>query len=181
VSGGARGILSIPALRAIDQTFKNPPDCLLTRQGSFQANSLSADVTVGPQGDIDVFVLPSMGDGPAPILASGTVAAAFNDSAETIALMEFLASPEAGEAWAAVGGYNSPHLNFDPTAHATGLGARLADLIQQAEVVRFDGSDLMPPSVGTGTFWEGMIDYVAGTPLDAVLENIQAGYSTDSR
>ena len=47
---------------------------------------------------------------------------------------------------------------------------------EEADVVRFDGSDLMAVAVGTGTFWQGMIDYVAGTDLDSVLINIQRGY-----
>jgi alpha-glucoside transport system substrate-binding protein len=92
-------------------------------------------------------------------------------------LLAFLASPRSGEPWAAAGGYNSPHLEFDTTFYSTELERRIGDLVQSAEVVRFDGSDLMPPSVGTGTFWSGMIDLVAGVPLDRVLADIQSGYS----
>jgi alpha-glucoside transport system substrate-binding protein len=42
-----------------------------------------------------------------------------------------------------------------------------------AEIVRFDGSDLMPPEVGAGTFWSGMVDYVSGVlTLEEVLQEI---------
>jgi len=36
----------------------------------------------------------------------------------------------------------------------------------------------MPPEVGSGTFWTGMIDYVRGGPssLDAVLAKIEDGW-----
>ncbi|MEP7188561.1 MAG: carbohydrate ABC transporter substrate-binding protein, partial [Roseiflexaceae bacterium] len=54
----------------------------------------------------------------------------------------------------------------------------VADILQKAESVRFDGSDLMPGVVGAGTFWKGMSDYVAGTvDLDAAMDEIQAGWA----
>jgi alpha-glucoside transport system substrate-binding protein len=31
----------------------------------------------------------------------------------------------------------------------------------------------MPASVGTGTFWKGMVDYVGGTDADTVLKTIE--------
>ena len=126
--------------------------------------------------DVDIFVLPPIATASAPLVASGEVAAAFTDSAEARALVAYLASPQSGVPWAAVGGYNSPHIGFDPAAYSSELARRLHDLVRGAEVVRFDGSDLMPPAVGTGTFWRGMIDYVAGVPLDRVLADIQSGY-----
>jgi alpha-glucoside transport system substrate-binding protein len=180
VPGGARSILSTPPLTAINQTFTDPPGCLLTRQGNFQEGSLPPDVTVGPDGDIDVFVLPPMVGGPAPLLTAGTVAAAFTDSPEAMALLEFLATPESGEAWAARRDYLSPHQTFDESSYDNALDRRLSEIIKQADVIRFDGSDLMPAGVGAGTFWQGMVDYVAGVPLDSVLENIQSGYGPDS-
>lgn len=177
VAGGRRAILSVPALAAIDPMFDDPPGCLLTRQGSFQHAELPRGLSVGSDGDVDVFVLPLMQGATAPLLTSGTIAAAFTDSEAARALLSFLASPRSGESWAAAGGYNSPHLDFDITTHSTDFERRVGELFQSAEVVRFDGSDLMPPSVGTGTFWSGMIDLAAGAPLDRVLANIQSGYA----
>jgi len=43
-------------------------------------------------------------------------------------------------------------------------------------VARFDASDLMPATVGSGSFWKGMVNWVDGTPTDQVLSAIQAGY-----
>lgn len=180
VAGGRRAILSVPALAAINPMFSDPPGCLLTRQASFQASDLPGDVTVGPEGDVDTFVLPPMDTATAPLLGSGHIAAAFTDSEEARALLT-LATPEAGVPWAAIGGYISPHLGFDPAAYSSELERRLGALVRDADVVRFDGSDLMPPSVGTGTFWRGMVDYVAGVPLDRVLADIQAGYPADGQ
>ena len=65
---------------------------------------------------------------------------------------------------------------FDRASYDGELERRVDELVRSAEVVRFDGADLMPPSVGTGTFWSGMVDLVAGAPLDGVLIQIQSGY-----
>lgn len=180
VAGGRRSILSVPVLDAIDPMFDEPPGCLLTRQGSFQQGELPEDLAFGPNDDVDVFVLPPMQGTTAPLLASGEIAAAFTDSEEARALLAFLASPRSGEPWAAVGGYTSPHLGFDATSYGTELDRRVGELVASAEVVRFDGADLMPPAVGTGTFWDGMVDLVAGVPLDRVLTDIQSGYGGTS-
>jgi alpha-glucoside transport system substrate-binding protein len=43
---------------------------------------------------------------------------------------------------------------------------------------RYDGSDLMPPEVGAGAFWRGMVDYVDRGPasLDGILAGIDAAW-----
>jgi alpha-glucoside transport system substrate-binding protein len=43
-------------------------------------------------------------------------------------------------------------------------------------VFRFDASDLMPATVGSGSFWRGMVDWIDGKPTPQVLSDIQAGY-----
>jgi alpha-glucoside transport system substrate-binding protein len=56
----------------------------------------------------------------------------------------------------------------------------IAELVSQATSFRFDGSDLMPGEVGSGTFWTGMVNYVSGTAeLDTVLQEIDASWPTD--
>lgn len=175
VVGGPRGMLASPALRAIDPMLEDPPGCLLSRQGSFQAAELPDAVTVGPDGDLDVFVFPGLDeDRPAPLVAAGEIAAAFTDRPGVAALLEYLADPAAGEVWAARGGFLSPHASFERAAYADPFDRQVADLLTDAEVVRFDGSDRMPTQVGTGAFWTGIIDLITGAPLDRVLADIEA-------
>lgn len=187
VLGGRRAILSTPALEAILPMLDDPPACLLSRQASFQEAELPDGTEIGSDADVDVFVLPGAGDVPGtgaddprgpPIVAAGDVAVAFTDDDETRALLTYLGDPAAGEVWAQRGGYTSPHADFDTSFYATTFDRRIANLIADAAVVRFDASDRMPPEVGTGTFWTGMVDYVAGVPLPTVLERIQAGYDS---
>jgi alpha-glucoside transport system substrate-binding protein len=57
------------------------------------------------------------------------------------------------------------------------LERKIAELAQQATVVRFDASDLMPGAVGSGSFWKGMTDLFSGAAdLDTVLGEIDAAW-----
>ena len=49
-------------------------------------------------------------------------------------------------------------------------------LQDETTVFRFDASDLMPATVGQGSFWKGMVDWIDGRDTDSVLSDIQAGY-----
>ncbi len=58
-----------------------------------------------------------------------------------------------------------------------GPGARIAALVTEATSFRFDGSDLMPGEVGSGSFWKGMVDWVSGSAdLDTVLAEIDESW-----
>lgn len=52
-----------------------------------------------------------------------------------------------------------------------------AKILADAEVIRFDGSDMMPGAVGTGTFWSGIVDYIGGTDVEKVLQNIDSSWT----
>jgi alpha-glucoside transport system substrate-binding protein len=111
-----------------------------------------------------------------PILVGGIVFAQFQDNPAAQALMEHLATVEAHTLWAQEG-YISPHQGVELVAYPP-LIRNPAAVLQQADLLRFDGSDLMPGAVGTGSFWTGMTDYVGGADADTVLETIEASWTT---
>ena len=157
--------------------FADPPGCLLHRQASFHLDSLPSGVEVGPGQDTDVFVLPPLAVGvPNPMLLGGEFAVAMTPRDETFALLSYLATPEAGVVWSETGQYISPHEGFDSADYARPFDARIDALIQGSEAVRFDGSDLMPPAVGEGTFLEAMLLFIATDRLDEALALAQSGY-----
>ena len=43
----------------------------------------------------------------------------------------------------------------------------------------FDGGDLMPPAVGQGTLWTGMVDHSRGVPAQDVADAIEASWPED--
>ena len=83
--------------------------------------------------------------------------------------MEFLASSDAVEGWAELGGFISPHPDFDEDRYGSAIDRRVGQVIENAPVIRFDGSDMMPPVVGTGTFWQAMREYIRSGDIDAAV------------
>jgi len=90
--------------------------------------------------------------------------------------MDFLGTPEAGRVWASRGGFTSPHPDFRNEWYTSEFDRRIGEVLRQARTVRFDGSDLMTPAVGTGTFWSGMLTFVRTANARATAAEIQAGY-----
>lgn len=179
VLGGTTGILSTPFGEAPLPLFANPPGCYLHHQASFIVEFLPE--TIEPGVNLSVFPLPSMdpAQGNAVILG-GIVFGVFNDTPAVRALMTYLATPEPHAIWAGLGSYISPHRQVSLDAYPDDLTRKQAEILRNADVLRFDGADLMPGAIGTGAFWSGIVDYVDGQDLDTVLSDIDAAWPSES-
>ncbi|MBE9128952.1 MULTISPECIES: ABC transporter substrate-binding protein [unclassified Coleofasciculus] len=176
VVGGTTGVISTPFGDSPKGLFDKPPSCYMHHQGSFIAAFLPDNVVMGQ--DIDIFPLPAIKkEVGAPVLVSGEVVGMFNDTPEARKLMEYLVTPKAHEIWAGFGGYLSPHKQVSLAAYPDDVTKQQAEILTNAKVLRFDGSDMMPGAVGTGTFWTGIVDYVGGQELDRVLEDIEESWT----
>jgi alpha-glucoside transport system substrate-binding protein len=172
--GGPTGAMSIPFGDAIAPLFANPPGCYLHRQATFIRDFLPAGLE--PEKTVNVFALPPMTpERGLPVLVSGIAYGQLQDTPAAAALMAHLASVEAHTLWANEG-YISPHLDVELADYPDSLIRNQAAVLQRADVIRFDGSDLMPGVVGTGTFWTGMVDYVGGADAETVLRKIDASW-----
>ena len=164
----AGGSIATTAFQANGEPLVNG-DCMMHRQASFFSaffpeGTPAAD---GSEGAVDVFYLPS-NSAEKPVLGSGTLAGAFEDRPEVWQVMEYFGSAEyanarqasqqalqAGDAEdpsAVLSGFNTANRNVDTSLWAP-LEASFIGIMQNAEIFRFDGSDLMPADVGAGTFW----------------------------
>jgi alpha-glucoside transport system substrate-binding protein len=159
--------------------------CAMTHQASFlSANFLEAKTAagatpeIGPEGDVYAFLLPGVeADGETFVEAGGEFVTAFSDSAATQQVLEFMSTPEFANARVELGGVISANKNADPSLASSEFLTEAMELLQDpATVVRFDASDLMPATVGNGSFWKGMVNWIDGRPTDQVLSDIQAGY-----
>jgi alpha-glucoside transport system substrate-binding protein len=90
--------------------------------------------------------------------------------------MEFLATWESGEIWARSGGALFPYLNQDLSVYPSSNDRLVAEALVNAKVFRFDASDLMPGQVGAGSFWTGIVDWVNGKSLDAMLADVEKSW-----
>ncbi|MDJ0708231.1 MAG: ABC transporter substrate-binding protein [Leptolyngbyaceae cyanobacterium MO_188.B28] len=175
VVGGYTGAISTPFGDSPKPLFTDPPGCYMHRQANFIASFFPKEIVVGE--DVSIFPLPGIKpEFGVPVLVAGDVFAMFNDTPEAQALMKYLASAKPHEVWASLGGYISPHQQVGMEAYTDAITQKQAEILSNADIVRFDGSDMMPGAVGTGTFWTGITDYVGGNDLDAVLDDIQASW-----
>lgn len=176
VYGGRKSIVTTSFGDAAKPLFDNPPKAWLHRQASFITSFFPEGLKAGE--DYDWFYLPPIdAQYGSPVLVAGDIYAMFNDRPEVRAVMEFFTTGESIKTWVQSGGAIAPMNDAKLEWYTTDVERKMAELIQNATTIRFDASDLMPGSVGAGTFWKGMTDYVSGTvDLDGALAEIQAGW-----
>ncbi|MCX7854948.1 MAG: ABC transporter substrate-binding protein [Anaerolineae bacterium] len=172
VWGGTTGVMSTNFGDSPRPLFDTPPGCYMHRQASFITGFFPEGVKAGE--DYNFFTLPPIdSQWGVPALIAGDVIVMLNDTPEVRQFVQYLAGPEPQEIWAGKGGFISANKNVSLDAYPDDLTRNMAKAIVEAKVARFDGSDLMPAAVGAGSFWTGVMDYVGGKGLDAVLQAIE--------
>jgi alpha-glucoside transport system substrate-binding protein len=113
-----------------------------------------------------------------PVLGAGDMFVMFNDRPEVRAMLEFLATAEGAQGWIENGGFVSPNLSVPLDWYSTYPNDELAVILAGASTLRFDASDTMPAEVGQGTFWAGMIEWVAanGAGTEDIFAEIEASW-----
>jgi alpha-glucoside transport system substrate-binding protein len=156
--------------------------CGMHRQANFygaQFKTAKADVKFGPEGDVNVFYLPTISDKFGKVtLIAGVLAVAFTDKPETQAALAYLESADYANnrAKAGKGGFLSPNQKSDPKLFPDVLDQQLASILVKASPVRFDGSDQMPTDANKA-FWKDGSAYVAGTEdLKTFTGNVEAAW-----
>ncbi len=181
VLGGRDGILATNFADAMTPAFQEEPECFLHRQGNFATGFYPEDVQGNLDETVGTFYLPQYEGGydGQPLLGGGDLAAAFNgEDPDVQEVMTFLTSDEFGAEWAQAGGWLSPHATFDASNYADETTRNIAELAANADVFRFDASDLMPKQVGSGTFWTGMVDWLEGDSSEDALKAIEDSWPT---
>jgi alpha-glucoside transport system substrate-binding protein len=183
VRGGTKAIVGTDYQAGINPVFDQPPGCYLVKQASFVAGKGGFPDAVLSQLDtkVGVTAFPPQTVGNNPVLTGGDLAAAFNNDANTLKLRNFIASKENGVE-AGKAGYFSPHKTFDVSLYPSKTQQKIAsDVLYKSTAARFDGSDLMPAKVGSGTFWTEPVKWISGQEsLDQALNNIDASFPKTS-
>ena len=149
-------------------------NCWLHRQANFFASQWPEGTTTGPEGDVNAFYLPTISDDFGRVtLTAGTLAGAFADRPEVWEVMKFIASTDYANTRGAFGGLLFPNLNMDSSVYPTEIEQVFGEILANAEVSRFDGSDLMPGAIGSGEFWTAAVDIVTGEDIEATLTRVE--------
>jgi hypothetical protein len=154
IAGGTSGALQTSFPESVTQVYSDPPDAAMVFEGDFVQGVITSETEAQPETDFNQFAFPSVNDSPASVVGGGDVVVAFSDDAATQAFVEYLATPEAAEIWAARGGFSSPNMNVDTSVYPDPIAQATAGALASAEVFRFDMSDLAPSAFG-GTVGQG--------------------------
>ncbi len=181
VYGGPQGILTIFVGQTVElfpseEEGRAEPACWMMKQAGWIPSFFPEGTTVGPDAQAWFFYFPPIKEELGkPVLGGGDPIGMFNDRPEVRAVMEYLATPAGAEVWVKTGGFISPNRSVPTDWYVDGSAEQLqGEIMQNADVFRFDASDLMPGTVGVGTFWSGMIEWVGGEKdTDTVLQDIE--------
>ncbi|TQM95360.1 alpha-glucoside transport system substrate-binding protein [Ornithinimicrobium humiphilum] len=181
VLGGRDGVLSTSFDAAMTPALEDPPACYLMRQGNFAASFFPPEVAENLDEEIGIFMFPPAEDGydGVPVLGGGDLAAAFSYDTDTVEFMRYITSDQFGAEAAQRGGWLNPHTTFDQENYPDEITKQIAQMAYEADVFRFDGSDVMPKEVGSDSFWKGMVDLQSGdrTPQQ-VADAIESSWPT---
>ena len=110
------------------------------------------------------------------MLGAGDLLAAGTDKPETWDVIRYATSPEYAVEMANGHAELSPRNDIDPSLITDPLLASFAELLASSDVFRFDGADMMPGAVGSGTFWTEATAWIVGGSTDDMLNNIEASW-----
>lgn len=190
VLGGAENVAATNFRDSPLPMFNDPPSCLMLKQGNFIAAYFPTDA---PEGLVSTFPFPTI-DGNSGALGGGDYIMVFEDDPQVVQFVKDIISPEwmcvhasaSGGTASPIGGHGVEGVSFlpghadtDPNCYETDELKAIAEAITTALAANtfvFDGGDMMPAEVGSGTFWTGMVDHSRGTDLDTVLAEIDSGW-----
>ncbi len=195
VLGGAENIESIDFRDALIPLFNDPAGCLMFKQGSFITNffNQAPGYEEGEESEIGTFAFPSI-DGNGGAMGGGDTILVFDGSPENVQIVKDWISPDwqctlasaSGGGVAPYGGHGVAgverlpgHKDVDLNCYESDNAKVFAEAITEALATNtfvFDGGDLMPPAVGQGTLWTGMVDHSRGVPAQEVADTIEASW-----
>lgn len=189
VNGGPENIAAITFQDSPLPLFDDPPACAMLKQGSFISNFFPE----GEEDAVDFFPFPTIGGNTGAMGGGDTLIVFENDEGVVNAIKDWitpewgcvLASPSGGTA-SEYGGHGIAgverlpgHKDISPDCYETDGSKAIAESITGALATNnfvFDASDLMPPEVGQGTFWTGMVDFTRGTPIQEIVDTVEASW-----
>jgi ABC-type glycerol-3-phosphate transport system substrate-binding protein len=153
---------------SVDAVLTDEPKAAMIFEGDFVPGATDVAKAAEAGTDYEVFDFPSIEGSDPLVVGGGDVAVMLEDTPQARALLEFLASPDAAEIIAAEGGFSSPNRDVESSAYPNEIIQRTASSLAEAEVFRFDLSDLVPTELGgdvPGSMWSILQDF-AQDPSD---------------
>ena len=176
LAGGTEEALQTEMPASVGKVFTDDPEAAMVVIGDFAPGVV--ETTLEPETGFNVFTFPSIEDSEPAVVGGGDIFVQFKDTPAGDAFLEYLTTPEAAEIWAERGGFSSPNKNVDVDVYPDEITKTTAGAIGEAEVFRFDMSDLQPSAFG-GTPGQGLFklfsDFVANPDnVDQITQQMEA-------
>lgn len=179
--GGVNRTLSTNFAKDADPLFTNPPGCYMEHQASFMAGFIQTDNPSLKAGtDYNFFPFPAFSSSTASsVEMAGDLVGMFNDTPQAEALVKYLATPEAQDIWAKIGGgYLSANKAVPVSDYPDVLSQKSAQMLINAQVAVFDASDQMPTAM-TNAFYQAVLNYIQNPGnLTSILQNLDSVQKT---
>lgn len=183
VYGGRQYALATNFGDAGSPLFATPPRCFMQYQASFMADFFkNAYPGLKPVDEVDFFPFPDVDPRYAgAVEVAGDLFGMFRDTPAARALMRYLATAEAQGIWVRRGGALSANRQVPAEAYPDPLARREAQIMANAPIVRFDGSDLMTPGVNDA-FFRAILGFTQNPGrLDAILADLDQSQRDSAR
>ncbi|MBQ1099684.1 carbohydrate ABC transporter substrate-binding protein [Streptomyces sp. b94] len=152
IEGGRKGALNTDFPGSVEKVFGPKPEAGMVYEGDFVAGVAKDQFGKEIGKDADFFPFPAVEDGEAPVVSGGDAAVVLKDGKNSkagMALLEYLATPEAAAVWAEAGGFLSPNKKLDLASYGNDVSRATAkSLVDAGDSVRFDMSDQAPAAFG---------------------------------
>ncbi|ACU71070.1 extracellular solute-binding protein family 1 [Catenulispora acidiphila DSM 44928] len=177
MAGGKAGALQTSFNDSVTQTFKSPPKGAMVYEGDFSGSVITSTTSAKLGTDAKFFAFPAAGSLTNFVDGGGDAALATNDNPATMAFIQFLASPEAAEAWASAGGFVSPNKNVPMSSYPDDTTRAEAQMLVSAgDGFRFDMSDQAPVGFG-GTKgageWKDLQDFLSNGDVNGTAAQLE--------
>ncbi len=175
VYGGTTTALSSNFAEAANPMFSEPPGCSILQQATFMGGIITDTLPdLVPGETLDFFPVPDFDpELPGIRSISGEIVGMINETPQSVALVKYLASPEAGTLIAGTGRWLSPNLNVSDDVYEDYFLRKASEVLVDAEGTYSLGNSLMPQTT-VDAFWRAGLDYTQNPQdLDDILATIE--------
>ena len=176
MAGGVDGALETEMPDSVANVFTDSPEAAMVIIGDFAPGVTETTLEAGT--GYNVFDFPAIEGSEPAVMGAGDIFLKFTDNPAADAFLDYLTTPEAAQIWAERGGFSSPHKDLDTSVYPDEITQTTAGALAEADVFRFDMSDLQPSAFG-GTpgqgMWKHFTDFVQNPDdIDGTADRLEA-------
>lgn len=183
LAGGPSAAAQLSFTQAVADVFGARPTAAMIAEGDFVGAEIRKLDRQQVGEGARFFAWPSIGGSPPAVVVAGDEGVMFRDTPAATALMTFLASPEAAAILVSRGGSLSVNKSLDLAFYPEETTRALARELVEADLLRYDLSDLTPQSFGAGSnahMWVLLQNLLArGVPAHEIAVALENAASQD--